>query len=169
MKKPKLIYKAKIFDVVKKKVKLPNGNTPELVIIEHPGAVLVVPFISRSEIVMIRQYRPAVEKFIWELPAGTLEKGESPVKCVKRELIEEIGYSARRVVHLYNIVPAPGYSSEILKYYAAFGLKKVKKQVQHDEVIREQIFNKWQIRKMFESGKIVDSKTITALAIVGWL
>ncbi|MCX5749376.1 MAG: NUDIX hydrolase [Candidatus Saganbacteria bacterium] len=169
MKKTRLIHRAKIFDVVKKRVKLPNGNCPELVIIEHPGAVLVVPFLNDNEIVMIRQYRPAVERFIWELPAGTLEKGESPVKCAKRELIEEIGYCAKKIVHLYNIIPAPGYSSEILKYYAAFGLKKVKKQSQNDEVIREEIFNKKQIRKMFESGKIVDSKTITALAIVGWL
>lgn len=164
-----MIHRTRIFDVVKKRVKLPNGNPSELVIIEHPGAVLVVPFKSNNEIVMIRQYRPAVEKFIWELPAGTLEKGESPTNCAKRELIEETGYSAKKVLHLRDIIPVPGYSSEILKFYAAFGLKKTVKQTQDDEVIREEIFTKRQIRKMFESGKIVDSKTITALAIVGWL
>ncbi len=94
--------------------KLPNGNSVQLDLIVHPGAALIVPFLGKDRIILLRQWRAVLNKYLLELPAGTLDKGESILTCAKRELIEETGYASQKMTKLGRIYPVPGYSTEII-------------------------------------------------------
>lgn len=135
--------------------------------IRHPGAVLIVPFLSPSRIVFIRQYRPVVGSYLWELPAGTLRKGERPLACAKRELEEEIGCTAREWARLGWLVPAPGYTTEKIHLFAARGLAATRCRREEDEVIRTRVFSVREAVSLLRSGRIVDAKTIAGLVRAG--
>jgi len=162
-------FKGKILNVSVKKVRLPNGYLAYIDIVKHPGAALIVPLLSKNKIIMLRQFRPVINSYIYEFPAGTLEKHEKPANCVRREIIEETGYRSNKIVRLGLIVPVPGYSTEKIFIYKAQNLIKTKQLHQKDEVIEVFIFTKKQIQKMFKEGKIIDAKTICGLALCGWL
>jgi len=151
------------------KRRLPHGFTATFEMIRHPGAALIVPFLSKDKIIMLRQLRPVIGSYIYELPAGTLDKGEAPLACARREIIEETGYGAKKFTFLGKIYPVPGYSTEKIFIYKAEGLSKEERIAEKDEVIESRIFNKTEIKRLFKQGKIVDAKTITALAFCGWL
>ncbi len=150
-------------------VKLPNGRTITISYINHPGAVIIAPFISKNEIVFMRQFRPALKKYIFELPAGTLDPGESLATCAKRELIEETGYRAGSIKKLGQIYPVPGYSTEIIYIFKAEYLKAGEAQPEIYEVIKNIIMTKAQVQKLFKKGQLQDGKSICALAMCGWL
>ena len=143
--------------------RLPSGRVTELEIIRHPGAVLIVPFIDRDHLVLIRQYRPVIETYLWEFPAGTLKKGERPLRCARRELEEEIGCVAREWERLGYLYPAPGYTTEKIILFAARGLERTKCRREEDEVITTRVFTRREVVKLLRSGRIVDAKTIAAL------
>ncbi|MFA5272434.1 MAG: NUDIX hydrolase [Candidatus Omnitrophota bacterium] len=166
--KPKS-FKGKILNVSIKKVRLPNGYVAHVDVIKHPGAVLIVPFLSKDKVIILKQFRPVIDAYIYELPAGTLEKNENPAVCVRREMIEETGYKAKKITKLGFIVPVPGYSTEKIFIYKAEELSKTKQQHQKDEVINILIMDKKKIRQLFKAGKIIDAKTISAFAMCGWL
>lgn len=161
----KKVFEGKLLNLYLKRQKFPNGYVADLEVIKHPGAVLIVPFLAKDKIVMIRQYRPVIDSYIWELPAGTLNKGENTLSCAKRELIEEIGYSAKNWKKIGHIYPAPGYTTEDILIFQAKALKKVKRKCEVDEVIHPKVFLKKDIVKLFKSGRIVDAKTICALSM----
>ncbi|MCX6355864.1 MAG: NUDIX hydrolase [Candidatus Aureabacteria bacterium] len=161
------IFRGKLIDVSLRRQKLPSGFVVDLEVVEHPGAVLIVPFLSEDRIILIRQYRPVIRSYIWELPAGTLNKGEKPLACAKRELIEEIGYTAELWENLGFIYPAPGYTTEKIHLYAAKRLHKVRAQREEDEIIRPRVFTRREIANLLETRKIVDAKSICALALSG--
>ena len=161
------IFKGKLIQVSLRRQKLPSGFVADLEVVEHPGAVLIVPFLNEDRIILIRQYRPVVGSYIWELPAGTLNKGEKPLACAKRELIEEIGYTAGSWENLGYIYPAPGYTTEKIHLYAAKRLHKVRSRREEDEIIKPKVFTRLEISHLLETGKIVDAKTICALALSG--
>jgi ADP-ribose pyrophosphatase len=131
--------------------------------------VLIVPFLSRDRLIILRQFRSAVNRYLYEFPAGTLEIGESPVSCAKRELIEETGYAASRLKQLGGIFPVPGYSTEKIVIYQANGLKRRERLIQKDEVIRVEIKTPAQLQRLFHENKLQDAKTICALAFCGIL
>ncbi len=162
-------FKGKILNVSVKKVRLPNGYLANLEIVKHPGAVLIVPFLDKNRIIMLKQFRPVIDTYIYELPAGTLEKGESLAVCARREIIEETGYKSNKLIKLGLIFPVPGYSTEKIFIYKAEKLCKTKRLHQADEVIDVLIMEKKEIKHLFKSGKIVDAKTISALCMCGWL
>ena len=110
-----------------------------------------------------------MNRTIWELPAGTLHKGERPLRCAKRELVEEIGYRASQWMRLGYIYPAPGYTTEKIILYAARRMSKVPSELQEDEVITAHAVSKRGVTKLVRSGKIVDAKTICALTLAGAL
>ena len=112
MTKQHLIYKGRVFSLFKQKRRLPNGYVIELDIIKHPGAVLIIPFLNPRSMIMLRQFRPVLNKYIFELPAGTINISERPLACAHRELIEETGYAAKKMILLGKIYPVPGYSTE---------------------------------------------------------
>lgn len=137
--------------------------------IKHPGAVLIVPFINPNKVVLLRQYRPIVKKFLYEFPAGTLESKERHLACAHRELIEEAGYEAKSMKKLGYIYPVPGYSTEKIIIYKASGLRPVKRCPEKDEIITHQIITKARMKSLFKTGRIVDAKTICALTLCDWL
>jgi len=161
----KTVFSGKLLKVFVKKARLPNGYLATYEMIRHPGAALIVPFLTGDKIIMLKQLRPVIGKHIYELPAGTLDKRESPLSCAKREIIEETGYTAKRFKFLGAIYPVPGYSTEKIFIYKAEGLKETARAAEEDEVIETCIMTRSQIVKLFNSGKITDAKTIAALAL----
>ncbi|MCK9615443.1 MAG: NUDIX hydrolase [Candidatus Omnitrophica bacterium] len=162
-------FKGKILNVSVKKIRLPNGYLARFEIVKHPGAVLVVPLLGKNKVIMLRQLRPVINSYIYELPAGTLEKGERPEACARREIVEETGYKSNKFIKLGLIFPVPGYSTEKIFIYKAQNLVKTKPLHQKDEVIETFVFTKREIQKMFKEGKIIDAKTICGFALCGWL
>jgi len=150
-------------------VKLPNGLTVRITCIHHPGAVLIIPFLNKNTIVMIRQFRPALKQYIYELPAGTLDPHESFSFCARRELLEETGLKPRKITRLGKIYPVPGYSTEIIHIFKAEGLTMTQAQPEEYEVINSIPMTKQQVQKLFKTGKLMDAKSICALAHCGWL
>ncbi len=152
-----------------KPIKLPNGRIRPITYIEHPGAVIVAPMLNNNTVLMLRQFRPALGKYIYELPAGTIDRNESLITCVRRELIEETGYRARAIKKLGSIYPVPGYSTEIIYMFVASGLTAGKAEPEEYEVIDLKPMTKPQVKKLFKSGKLMDAKSICVLAHLGWL
>lgn len=146
-------------------VKLPDGNFTTREIVKHPGAVAVLPFL-KDKIVLIKQYRKPIGKILYEIPAGTLNPKEQPVKCAQRELIEEIGYRALNLKKLLKIYPSPGYTDEVIHLFIAKNLKRATACCDSDEFIKVEVLTKNQIRKLFKDKKITDAKTILALSLL---
>jgi len=173
MNSKKVISKGRIFDFVREKVTLPNGITKYYDIVKHRGAVVIIPLISKDKAIIIKQFRISVNQYIYELPAGSIDKGEKPLACAKRELIEETGYKAEIVKKIGILIPCPGYSTEILHIFKATGSRPACTVPAHakdeDEIIEPLIVSRSQIRKMFKSGKILDAKTIASFAMIGWI
>lgn len=160
--------KKKIF-LITRKMTIPNGMMIEKDIILHPGAALIVPFLSPDKVVILRQYRSTINKYLYEFPAGTLEPGEQPAACARREIMEEAGYRAGKLKKVGMIYPVPGYSDEIIYIYKAEKLSVQKETGDADEVLEPVIMTRAQIKKIFKAGKIVDGKTIAGLAFCGLL
>jgi len=169
MGKIKRVFDGKLLKVFVKKERLPNGFVATFEIVKHPGAALMIPFLKKNKIIMLRQLRPVIGSYIYELPAGTLGVNERPLACARREIIEETGYAASRFTFLGSIYPVPGYSTERIYIYRAEGLKAVERAAEEDEVIEPLVFTRMQVKRLFRHGKIVDAKTICALAMCGWL
>jgi ADP-ribose pyrophosphatase len=123
----KTVFAGRIFRVVQKRMRLPNGHLTEHEVIQHPGAVSIIPLLEetpgRPELVLVEQFRSSVEGYMHEIPAGTLSPGEDPLACAQRELLEETGYSAERWTHLATIYPTPGIAAERMHYYLAEELR----------------------------------------------
>ena len=164
--KSKTIYQGKIINLRLDKVKLPNGKLTEREIIEHPGAVAILPSISPGRIILIKQYRKPVEEILYEIPAGKLNPGEDEIKCARRELEEETGFQAKKITKLVSFYPTPGISNEKISIFKAENLKKVLSSPESDEFIKiEEIEIDEAIRKI-RSGEIKDSKTIIGLLML---
>jgi len=167
--KKALVYRGRVFDLVRRQARLPGGRTARIEVIEHPGAALIVPFLDRDRVILLRQFRPAVNAWLYEFPAGTKEGRESLLDCARREIQEEAGYAASRVSLLGRIYPVPGYATEEISIYKAEGLRVSRRVKDRDEVIDTKIFTRRGIGRLWRSGRIRDAKTICALALCGWL
>ena len=144
---------------------LPNSMEGEFGIIRHPGAALAVPITDYGEVVILRQYRFAFSSRILEFPAGTLEKGESPLESIKREVQEESGYAARRWDNLGEMLPCPGYSDETIHLFLARDLNQLAKKPDGDadEDIEVLKMTPKKLNEIIASGKeSLDGKSITA-------
>jgi len=169
MAQKKAARKGRFLNIVTKKKKLPNGIVVTVEMVKHPGAVVIIPFLPKNRLILLRQFRPVINAYIYELPAGTLEKKEVPAACARREIQEETGYAAKKITRLGAIYPVPGYSTEKISLFAAEGLTPVAVCCEEDEVIDPRVFTRAQIKKLFRAGKIVDAKTICGLVMCGWL
>ncbi len=157
------IFKGYCFDVNSDRVLWPNGATLERSLIVHPGITVMVPLLDKNYLILISQYRYGADRVLWEVPAGTLKKSEAPLLCAKRELQEEIGYQARRWTKLAAVYASPGFNTEIMHCFLAKDLKKTKSCLEPDEILRPKVFSLRETKKMMESGKIQDAKTLIAL------
>jgi ADP-ribose pyrophosphatase len=164
-----LIYRGRVFDLVRRRRRLPGGCTADVEVIEHPGAALIVPFLDRDRVILLRQFRPAINRWLYEFPAGTREDHESLLNCARREIREEAGYAASRISFLGKIYPVPGYATEQISIYKAEGLKMSPGAKDRDEVIHAKIFTRRGVQQLWHKGLIRDAKTICALALCGWL
>ncbi len=154
------IYKGRVFELKRVKKSTPDHKLMHHDIIFHPGAAVIVPVLAGGELVLIKQYRPAVDNRIWEFPAGTIEKGESPLSCAKREIIEETGFCARRWRKLAEFYPAPGFSKEYMHLFLAEDLRAEFAEKDKDEYLVRRIVTLPQLTRMVEGGQIVDAKTL---------
>ena len=132
-------------------------------VVVHPGATVILPFLSEREILLIRVRRYAVGQILLELPAGTLERNEDPINCAGRELLEETGYLAGRLQPIGNFFTSPGILSEKMYAYAAFDLEKQEQALEEGEEIEIVPAAFDEALEMIRSGQIHDGKTIAAL------
>ncbi len=159
----KTVFKGNILNLKVKKVKLPDNSQGSREIIEHSGGATIIPVTTDNNIIMVKQYRKAPEEILLELPAGKLEKGESPLECVKRELEEETGYRAHNIKKLFSFYTSPGYSNEILHLFIGEQLEFTSRNPDPGEFIERIIIKPEEIMDLIFDGKIKDSKTIIGL------
>lgn len=168
------IYKGRIFTAQVESITLPNGSELEAEIIRHPGSVVIIPVTDARAIVLVRQYRHAIGRWAWELPAGSLKPAESVEDAAMRECHEEIGLIPSRVERIGAFFPTPGYCDEEMTFYRATGLRtpNADDEAAHpdeDEDIEARAFTPEDLRSMIAAGDIVDLKTVAGLALLSRL
>ena len=164
------LHQGRVFRLVNEKYTLDNGVASDMDFIQHPGAAAMVPMLNHTDVILIKQYRHAIRKFIWEIPAGTLDPDESPINCAKRELIEEIGYSANNWHQLGTITPLPGCSDERIHIFLASELNPAEQNLDADEMLNVHKMKLSKALQMIFSGEIQDGKTISGLFLAfNWL
>lgn len=157
------IFKGARFNVCVNKVFFEEDHVYEQEVIEHPGAVVILPLLDKETVVMIQNERYAVNEQLWELPAGTLEKGEQPLETAKRELVEETGYSANQMEALLRFYSTPGFCTENMYVYLATGLSSVGQHLDDSEKISVHSFSWNRVLEMISDNSICDAKTIASL------
>lgn len=162
----KKIYEGKILTLCIDNVRLSNGKESIRELVIHNGGVTIIAQPEPSKIVLIKQYRYAIGKVFWELPAGTLHKNEDPLHSAKRELKEETGYIANKWESLGIVYPLPGYSTEVLYFFKAINLIDDEPEPDPDENIEVKVMDLKQAWQMVKDGEIRDAKTISGLSLV---
>jgi len=158
-----ILHTGRAFSFELENVTLDNGETVDLEIVRHPGAAAIVPFVGNDTLILLKQYRHAIGNYIWEIPAGTLDAGESPIDCAKRELIEETGYTAAQWDKLGEITPVPGYSDERIHIFLADRLTPAEQNLDSDEILEVHEVKLAEAVEMIYQGKIQDSKSISGI------
>jgi len=161
--KQDVLFDGRVFRVTSELVELPSGREALRETVRHPGSVAMLAFDDRGKVLLIRQFRFAVGGTIWEIPAGTLEPGERPLGCARRELAEETGMRARRWRKLTTIYPSPGILDERLHIYAAWDLAEAAACPQEDEEIEVHWVTMPRALSLVRTGRIADAKTVCAL------
>lgn len=161
--KSRYVYRGKIVSVRVDEVETANKRYIKEVV-EHPGAVAIIPILDDGRIIMIKQYRHAAKRELIEVPAGTIEDKEKPEECAYRELVEETGYTAGEIFKIAEFYPAPGYSEEIIHLFIARKLVKGEAKPEMDEEIGGiMAVSLNEAVTMVGRGEIRDAKTICAL------
>jgi ADP-ribose pyrophosphatase len=158
------IYRGRVLHFKNTTVKLPSGNLYARELVEHPGAVALIPLLE-DRVILIRQFRLTTGKVIYELPAGTMSQGEDPDACAKREIIEETGYKAGKLRKIFQCYLAPGYSTELMHFYVATELEAGPQHLDEDEVIRVYPTPLEEALAMVRRNEIMDAKTTVGLLL----
>ena len=166
----KVVYQGRIFSLEVDRVTLPTGHTLDMEIVRHPGSVVLLPMPSASQVILIRQYRYSIDRWIWELPAGSLKPGENPDLAAARECEEEIALVPGRVERLRGFYPTPGFCDEEMIFYRCSDLRPptadstVKKD--DDEDLEPRTCTIAEARALVDTGEIVDLKTVVGLTLI---
>ncbi|OUL24730.1 MULTISPECIES: NUDIX hydrolase [unclassified Nostoc] len=165
--KQRLFYKGRKFNFEVNRLRLPNKAEGEWECIRHPGGALAVPVTAEGKLILLRQYRFAIQGRIIEFPAGTVEPGEDPLETVQRELQEETGYRAQKWDKLGEFFLAPGYSDEILYAFLARDVEELETPPakEEDEDIEILYYTPQELEKAFLDGEPVDAKTISSFLL----
>jgi ADP-ribose pyrophosphatase len=155
----KELIRTPIFYVTQDVALDPDGFEIKRAIVQHPGSAVVMPVDDRKRVLLVRQYRLPALKYLWELPAGRVDPGETPLQAARRELAEETGYRARKFQKLAVFYPSPGFLAEKMTIYLATGLTEGKKTPMEDERIQTRWFTAKEIDGLIRSYKIIDAKT----------
>jgi len=164
VKKSEIIFKGKVFDLQVDEIEYGSGNKAVREVAVHPGGSVIVPVKDDGKLIMVKQFRYPFQKFMLELPAGKLDKGEDPLNCAERELKEETGYSSNKISKLGAITTTPGFCSEILHIYLAEDLQEGNHNREEGEYGMEMFeFSLDEIEEKIRNGEIIDSKTICGI------
>jgi ADP-ribose pyrophosphatase len=167
--KVRTVFTGRVFTVQVESITLPKGHKLDAEIVRHPGSVVIVPITATGEIILARQYRHAIGRYTWELPAGSLKVGEDPRKAAARECQEEIGQVPGRLDLLGSFFPTPGYCDEEMHFFLAAELRAPREEDRatpdEDEDIEPRPFSVKSIRAMIGRGEIIDLKTVSGLAL----
>jgi len=166
------IFRGRIFSVQVETIQLPRGEELQAEIVRHPGAVVIVPVTARNEIVLVRQYRPAIGRWTWELPAGSVKPNEDLERAALRECHEETGQIPSRLQRLGSFFPTPGYCDEEMTFFEASGLRPPgpgdeEAHQDADEDIETRAFARDELQRMIAAGDVIDLKTVAGLALIG--
>ncbi len=156
---------AKHFSAQLDTVRLRTGRITERIKIDHPEAAAVVPFLDERRILMVRQWRYAIDRETLEIPAGKADPGEALDVCAIRELQEETGYGSERLLHLFSYYPAIGYSNEVIRIYAASGLRSLPTEPDADEISRVEVVELSRAQDLILEGVIADGKTVIGISL----
>lgn len=159
----KIIHRGRNFTFEVRTIRLPSGKITERDIVEHPGAVAIIPLLDKNTVILVEQHRAAAGKTLLEIPAGTLQPPETPEECARRELTEETGYEAKTFKKLAGGYSAPGYSSEKIHIYLATNLTYTQQNPEEDEIIKTRKINLKTLQQMIQNQEIEDLKTIAAI------
>jgi ADP-ribose pyrophosphatase len=162
------IYSGRIISVQVDRVKLPHGPEVDMELVRHPGSVVMIPMPSAREVILVRQYRYAVGRYLWELPAGSLGIGEDPLEGARRECHEEIGLVPGRLEPVGLFYPTPGFCTEQMHFFRCLDLAKptFTAHQDEDESLEPRTFTLDDVRAMVRSGEIQDMKTAVGVTLV---
>jgi ADP-ribose pyrophosphatase len=165
------IFQGRVFSVRVETIPLPKGGELHAEIIRHPGSVVIIPLTAQNEIILVRQYRPAIGRWAWELPAGSLKPGEDVVRAARRECQEETGLVPSQLQRMGAFFPTPGYCDEEMTFFKASGLRTPGPQDEEahqdeDEDIEARAFPRDDLQRMIAKGEIIDLKTIAGLSLI---
>ena len=161
------IYSGKVLSLDLDDVEEPGGVQTRREVVRHSGSVAVLAIQDDGRIVLVRQYRYPVDDFVWELPAGRLDEGESPEQGAQRELQEEIGFKAGTLRRIAFFHTTPGFCDESMHVFRATGLVASKAQGDEDERIEVRAFTLSELEEMVDRGEIREGKTLVAILLEG--
>ncbi len=162
------VFNGKVFDIDRDRVAMPNGREVVVDVVRHPRSVVLVPVPEPGHVILIRQYRYAVNRWLWELPAGSVDEGEEPEQAAHRECHEEIGQVPATIVRLGALFPTPGYCDEEMLFFRLSGLSVPAEPAvpDEDEDIEPKTFTLADARDMVRRGEITDMKTVVGLTMI---
>jgi ADP-ribose pyrophosphatase len=163
-----IVFKGRVFSVDRADVTLPNGRPATIEVVRHPRSVVIIPMPTPASVILVRQYRAAVNQFLWELPAGSVDEGEEPEAAARRECHEEIGQLPQAVMRLGTFLPTPGYCDEEMVFFKVSSLETpgTPAEQDEDEDIEVKTFMLAEARDMIRRGEINDMKTIVGLRLI---
>lgn len=166
-----VIYEGRVLSVHRDRVRLPKGNEATLEVVRHAGSAILLPMPDEEHVLLVRQYRYAVDRWMWELAAGCLEPGEEPTVGAARECEEETGLVPSHVERLASFYPTPGYCDELMHFFRLTGLRErgegeERAMPDDDEDIRVRSFRVEEVREMVRRGEIEDLKTALGVTLV---
>lgn len=166
--KTESIFQGKVISLQVDDVLLPDGNEAKRELIKHPGAVCVIAITDEKKIILVEQYRKALERPLVEVPAGKLEAGEEPSYCAERELEEETGYRPGSITHIQSFYTSPGFADELVHVFLAEGLKKVEGGLvaDEDEFVELMEVTLSEAEQLAKDERIFDAKTLWALQYI---
>lgn len=162
-----VLFEGKVISLRVEDVKLPDGQTAKRELVKHPGAVAILPITDDGQLILVKQYRKALERTLVEIPAGKIEQGEAPEVTAVRELEEETGFAAKELTFIQSFATSPGFADEIIHFYVARQLTKVENPLagDEDEFIDVIIVTMKEAENMILNGDIFDAKTVVAIHV----
>lgn len=161
------VHQARVFTIASDRVRLPNGRETTMDVVRHVPSVILIPMPDPEHVVLVRQYRYVIDRWIWELPAGNTEPGEDPDVAARRECAEETGQLPSRVERLGSFYPTPGYCDEQMIFYKLTGLTPAPDaRLDPDEVLEPRVMPVSDAGRLVADGEIVDMKTALGLTLI---
>jgi ADP-ribose pyrophosphatase len=163
-----IVFTGKVFSVERARVRLPHGRESTQEIVRHSKSAVLIPIPAPGHVILIRQYRFSLNTWMWELPAGSVDEGETPEQAARRECHEEIGKVPSTIVRLAAVYPTPGYCDEEMVFFRVSNLEDTDETaaVDEDEDIEVRVFELREARDMVRRGEIADMKTIVGLGLI---